>query len=186
MLSRRWLAVLGTTVFFCSMAGAGTAANAASPRANQITAAFRGSSGQAGAGGVLLDPFCRAFFIGDPPNLVLVHGKLTVSGTSEFPDCEGSAKNKALTTRQGEVCLQIFEATVVFKGKPRRGTWHNVKCSKETFPTRAFGTYTLTAGNVCSVRRPKHQYRMWQWIYLRRGALTNKAAGIGRPKTIRC
>jgi hypothetical protein len=186
MSSRGRLAVLGATVFLCSMAGAGTAANAAPARASQVTAASRGFSGRAHAGGILFDPFCRAFFIGDPPNLALVHGKLTVSGTSEFPGCEGSVKNKALTTRQGEVCLQIFEATVVFKGKARRGTWHNVKCSKETFPTRAFGTYTLTAGKVCSVRRPKHQYRMWQWIYLQRGALTDKAAGIGRPKTIRC
>ncbi|HZI77464.1 MAG TPA: hypothetical protein VFD73_26165 [Gemmatimonadales bacterium] len=150
---------------------AGTAANAASARTNQITAH---------ASSVLLDPFCRAFFIGNSPNLVLVHGKLTVSGTSEYPDCEGSAKNKALTIRQGEVCLQVHEGT------PRRGTWRNVKCSTKTFPTKAFGTYKLTAGKVCPVRRQKHQYRMWQWLYLQRGALTNKASGIGPRKIITC
>lgn len=102
MSSRRWLAVLGAMVFLCSMAGAGTAANAASTRANQIAAH---------ASRVLLDPFFHAFFMGNPPNLVIVHGKLTVSGTSEYPDCEGSAKNKALTIRQGEVCLQVHEGT---------------------------------------------------------------------------
>jgi hypothetical protein len=180
MTSRRWLAVLGAAVFLCSMAGAGTAANAASTRANQTTAAFRDSSGQAHASGALFDPVCRAFFIGNPPNLVLVHGKLTVSGSSEYPDCEGSAKNKALTTRQGEVCLQILEGT------GRRATWRNVKCSARTFPTRAFGTYTLTAGLVCPTRRKSHQYRMWQWLYLQRGALTSKASGISLRKFIKC
>jgi hypothetical protein len=171
-----WLAALGTTVFLCSIAGTGPAASAAPTHANQITAA----SGQAHVGGVLLDPICRAFFESDPPNLVLVNGKLTVSGTSEYPDCEGSAKNKALTTRQGEVCLQVYEGTI------RRGAWRNVKCSTETFPTRAFGTYTLTAGKVCPARRQVHQYRMWQWLYLQRGTLTNKASGIGLRKFIKC
>lgn len=179
-MSRCWLAVLGATVFLCSMAGTGTSANAASIRANQITAAFRESSGQAHADGVLLDPICRAFFKGNPPILALVHGKLTVSGSSEYPGCEGSAKNKALTTRQGEICLQVHEGTI------RRGTWRNVKCSTETFPTRAFGTYTLTAGRVCPAHRHVHQYRMWQWLYLQRGALTNKASGIGPRKFIKC
>jgi hypothetical protein len=180
MSSRHWHAVLGATVFLCSMAGTGTAANAAPARASQITVAFRGYSGHAHLGGVLLDPVCRAFFTDNPPNLVLVHGRLTVSGTSEFPDCVGSAKNKALTTRQGEICLQVYEGTV------RRGTWRNVKCSTQTFPTRAFGTYTLTAGRVCPVRRINHQYRMWQWLYLQRGVLTNKASGIGLRRTIKC
>lgn len=179
MLGCRWLAVLGATVFLCSMAGAGTAANAASAGANQATAAFL-SSGQAYSGGVILDPVCHAFFIGNPPNLILVHGKLTVSGSSEYPDCQGSARNKALTLRQGEVCLQVLEGTV------RRGTWRNVKCSTRTFPTRAFGTYTLTAGMVCPARRHVHQYRMWQWLYLQRGALTNMASGTGLRKFIEC
>jgi hypothetical protein len=132
------------------------------------------------ASSVLLDPVCRAFFIGNPPNLVRVHGKLAVSGSSQFPDCDGSIKNKALTTREGEVCLQVLEGTA------RRGTWRNVKCSKETFPTRAFGTYTLTAGHVCPARRQVHQYRMWQWLYLQRAALTNKASGIGLRMFINC
>jgi len=70
---------------------------------------------------------------------------------SLYPDCEGSAKNKALTIRQGEVCLQVHE------GMARRGTWRNVKCSAKTFPTRAFGTYKLTAGKVCPLRRQKYQ-----------------------------
>jgi hypothetical protein len=156
------------------------AANAASTRATQVTAVSRDSSGRVHASGVILDPICHAFFMGNPPNLVLVHGKLTVSGSSEYPDCAGSATNKALTTRQGQVCLQVHEGTT------RRGTWRNVKCSTRTFPTRAFGTYTLTAGKVCPARRHLHQYRMWQWLYLQRGTLTNKAAGIGLRKFIKC
>jgi hypothetical protein len=178
MLSRCWLAVLGATVFLSSMVGVGTAANA-STSANQITAASR-DSGRAHASGVIFDPICRAFFIGNPPNLVRVHGKLTLSGSSEYPGCEGSAKNKALTTRQGEVCLQVYEGTT------RRGTWRNVKCSTRTFPTRAFGTYTLTAGRACPAHRHLHQYRMWQWLYLQRGVLTNKASGVGPRKFIEC
>lgn len=162
------------------MAGMGTAANASTARANEITAASGEPSGQANAGGPLLDPVCNAFFIGNPPSLALVRGKLTVSGSSEYPGCEGSAKNKALTTRQGEVCLQVHEGTI------RRGTWRNVKCSTRTFPTRAFGSYTLTAGLVCPARRHVHQYRMWQWLYLQRGALTNKASGTGPRKFIDC
>lgn len=171
MSGRSWLAVLGATALLCSMAGADTAANAAPSRATE-TAAH--------ASGVLLDPVCRAFFIDNPPHLALVHGKLTVSGSSEYPDCEGSVKNKALTTRQGKVCLQILEGTL------RRGTWRNVKCSADTFLTKAFGTYTLTAGSVCPAHRHVHQYRMWQWLYLQRGSLTNKASGIGPRKFIRC
>jgi hypothetical protein len=180
MSSRCQLAVLGVTVFLCSMAGMGAAANASPIRANEITAAFREASGQADAGGALLDPVCNAYFIGNPPSLALVHGKLTVSGSSEYPGCEGSSTNKALTTRQGEVCLQVHEGTI------RRGTWRNVKCSTRTFPTRAFGRYTLTAGLVCPARRHVHQYRMWQWLYLQRGALTNKASGTGPRKFIDC
>jgi hypothetical protein len=180
MSSRRWFTALGAFLILCLMAGMGAAANAASIRADQITVAFRGSSGQVHSGGPLFDPVCRAFFIGDPPNLVVVNGRLAVSGSSEYPGCDGSTANKALTTRQGEVCLQVYEGTI------RRGTWRNVKCSTRTFPTRAFGTYTLTAGLVCPARRLVHQYRMWQWLYLQRGVLTNEASGIGLRKFIDC
>jgi hypothetical protein len=172
-------AVLGVTVSFCSMVGADATSNA-STSTNRITAASRGSSGRANASGVLFDPICNAFFIGNPPNLVLVHGKLTVSGSSEYPGCEGSATNKALTTRQGKVCLQVYEGTT------RRGTWRNVRCSTRTFPTRAFGTYTLTAGRVCPAHRHLHQYRMWQWLYIQRGVLSNKASGAGLRRSIKC
>jgi hypothetical protein len=180
MSSRCWLAVLGTIIFLCSTVGVDTAANAAPTRANQAATAFQSSSGRVHASDVLLDPFCRAFFIGDPPKVARVHGKLTVSGSSEFPDCEGSIKNKALTTRQGEVCLQVLEGTA------RRGTWRNVKCSTRTFPTRAFGTYTLTADQVCPVHRHLHQYRMWQWLYVQRGVLTDKASGANLRTYIDC
>jgi hypothetical protein len=137
---------------------------------------------------ILLNPICNAQITPDSPKLVVANGKWTVSGSVKYFGCTGDALVKAQTTRQGEVCLQVLEgsAHLSIPYKVSRRTWRNVKCTKETFVTRAFGTYTLTASAACPARHQVRQYRIWQWIYLQRGPLTADAAGIGDRKFIDC
>jgi len=126
------------------------------------------------------DPSCRAFFVGNPPNFLTLPPSFRplVGGTVEFPDCTGSPKAKFLTSRTGKVCVQSLEGT------GRRRAYRSLKCEQRTFPSRSFGSYTISA--IANCRRGVHRYRMTDRLTIQRGTLVDTATGKTPGKFIRC
>lgn len=81
----------------------------ARPPDTGITVALRTDSHHLATAAQIVDPVCRSFFVDNPPQLGHGFRRAFVNGSAEYPDCTGSAKNKALTRRTGEICLQIQE-----------------------------------------------------------------------------
>lgn len=126
------------------------------------------------------DPMCRAFFVGNPPNIVILPPSFRplVGGTVDFPDCTGSLMAKATTSRTGKVCVQILEGT------GRRRAYRSLKCEQRTFPTRSFGNYTISAFANC--RRGAHRYRMTDRLTIQRGSLVDTGTAKTPGKFLRC
>lgn len=178
--------VVGAVLLFGTVAESGVAASnpfresAVSADAPVVTNGLHRHSASSAASKALLDPFCRAFFLGNLPAVVtlLPSFKPIVGGAVRFPGCEGSIKNKALTIRTGKVCVQILE------GSGRRRAFHSLNCQQTTFLTRSFGTYTL--GAIAPCRRGTHRYRLTDALTLQLGPLIRTATGDTNPKYLSC
>ncbi len=83
-----------------------------------------------------------------------------------------------MTSRTGKVCVQILE------GSGRRRAFRSLKCEQRTFPTRSFGSYTISA--IANCRRGAHRYRMTDRLTIQRGTLIDTATGKTLGKSIRC
>lgn len=145
--------------------------------ASMAVAAFMPSPA---AARTIADPFCRAFLVKDPPNLVWLPPpwfRPIVGGTVRFPNCIGSALAKATTRRTGKVCVQVLEPG-------RRGTWRSLSCRERTFRTRAYGAYDISVAEKCL--RDRHRYRMFARLTIQRGPLIDTDTARSRAKFFSC